>query len=102
MSIRYGEMPLYSSLIYILEFLGGSEPTEDEVWEVVRESDSVPNFDNILYDLVFLRIKHEVKEKYPKIAIEYFINDLDTHFYINGTAIYSLENFKFIIEQEEQ
>ena len=44
--ITYNDYDLawYSGYCDIVEYLGGSEPSEDEIWEIARESSEVPNF----------------------------------------------------------
>jgi hypothetical protein len=99
--IRYGEMHLYNQFIHILEWLGGNEPTEDEVWEVARESECIPVFENVLYDIVLKNIKLKLGKSHPNLLVEYFINDTDTHLWINNTNIYSMTDLLSIIETEE-
>jgi len=102
MSIRYNDydLPLYSASVDILEYLGGEEPTEDEVWLIARESEKVPVFENILQREVFMRLDDILTSK--GIECEYFINAHDTYFSLSPTQdenipIHSFEQFKIIM-----
>ena len=84
----------------ILHYLGGVEPSIDEVWEVAREYEKIPSFENIWYSLVLAQIEAYTKEN-RTIEVDYYINARDTHFYINGDAIYSLDCYIKAIENKE-
>ena len=101
--ITYNDYDLdsYSDYIKILEYLGGEEPSEDDVWEIARESERVPNFENILYGIVLCDIVSLACFKYkidmPLERITYFINARDTHLYFDNEEIYCLESFKELL-----
>lgn len=91
--INYNSMPKYDDYIDILEWLGGNEPYEDDVWEIARESKQVPIFENILYNIVLSHIYDKIKDKFGENTnISYYINDIDTHLYIDGEKVYDIQN----------
>jgi len=100
--INYNESNLmhYEKFLSILEYLGGREPTDEEVWEIARESQEIPIFANILYYLVLSEIEYLVKDQYS-IDLTYFINAIDTHLYFNGDQISDLDDFQNITELQE-
>jgi len=57
--------------------------TEQEIWEVARESDEIPNFSNIYLSLLFRKVKEELEDTHE---VTYYINNLDS-----SIEIYKLE-----------
>jgi rRNA maturation endonuclease Nob1 len=49
--------------------------TEEEVWEVARESEEIPNFSNIYLSLLFERVEEELEDTHEVI---YYVNNLDS------------------------
>ena len=98
--ITYNDNDLtkYNEYIYILEYLGGQEPTEGDVWAIAKESENVPCFENILYGIVLCDIVSLVCLKYKiDMSLEqftYFINGMDTHLYVDNEEVYNLADFK--------
>lgn len=62
-------------------------PTEEEVWEAVRESEEFPHFENTFIKIFYSKlIKHLPKE----FTYETYINSYDSHIYYvdnNGAHI---------------
>ena len=56
---------------------------EDQVWEIAKEYDSMPDFNNIYYGIVFNELENLVIEKYPELDFEFFH---DVNGYASGTA----------------
>ena len=88
----------YNDYVSMLEWLGGEEPCESEVWGVARNHTDVPCFENILYGLVLSNIESIVHDKF-EINIDLFINGRDTHLYINDEEVYTLDDFKLEIKK---
>ncbi len=99
--INYNHYDLHMSDIYcnILEHLGGSVPTDEEVWEVARQDEEIPVFENIMYDMTLNRIEDELAVKCPDVFIRWYVNSRDTHLYINTKEVYDLDTFKTIMEE---
>jgi len=99
--INYNYYDLYMSDIYcdILKYLGGVAPTDEEVWEVARQSEEIPVFENILYSMTLSRIEDKLAVKYPDVSIKWYVNSRDTHLYINTKEVCNLDTFKTIMEE---
>lgn len=57
--------------------------TDEEVWEIARESEDIPSINNIYYDLLLYRAIDKYIETYPFLKednFQIYINGLDTHF----------------------
>ena len=98
MSITYNEFDFYHSdgFYEILKFLGGEEPSDDEVWQLAREYEQTPVFENIWYRIVLSDICSAIEEQYA-LEADYYINARDTHLYIGNEAIYNLNAFKHAV-----
>jgi hypothetical protein len=95
------EMFRYSLFCDILEQLGGSEPTDEDIWEQMRESVEVPLAENYYYDEVLGRIKAKLDEE--GIESSYYVNSRDTHLhiYIDGCSeeVTSMSEFDDMYER---
>ena len=92
----------YTDFVDILEYLGGSEPTEDDVWEIARICEEVPIFENRLHHVVLSEIEclySNIDEFQSELA--YVINARDTHLYIDGEEIDALDDFTQAIEKSD-
>lgn len=84
----YSDFPdRVEAVIDIIDELGGKQDylyrnfehtIEDEVWDVAKEYDNMPNFNNIYYSLAFGELEQLANEKYPELGLEFEsdINDL--------------------------
>ena len=101
--ITYNDYDLawYSGYCDIVEYLGGSEPSEDEIWEIARESSEVPNFENILYDIILTRITQITEDRYG-YKCNFYINSRDTHLYVEKDKISSLEDYISKIDELDE
>lgn len=80
----YNEFPdRVNVCIEIVDELGGEKDylykdphytIEDQVWEIAKECESMPNFNNIYYGIVFSELESLVNDKYPELEIEFFHN----------------------------
>lgn len=76
---------------------------DQEVWEIARESQEIPLFENIYQSILLSRISHTLNEEYG-LQTDYFINGMDTHLYLYDggySKIYQLEDILEYIEVEE-
>jgi len=85
----------------ILQHLGWDKITDEEVWDIAREYEKEPSFENILYDETLGLLHYLVSSNYNTLSSSYYVNGRDTHFYINGQEIRTLEDFQAITETEE-
>jgi hypothetical protein len=103
MFIRYNEYDTqnYKNYTDILEFLGGREVKDQDVWKIARKHEEIPIFENILYYKTLSDIKFRSK-KLHDIDIDYYINSVDTHLYIKinneWEEILELSEFKDAIK----
>lgn len=97
--------------IEIIDELGGEQDylyknpnytIEDQVWEIAKNYDSMPNFNNIYYGIVFDELENLVNEKYPEFEIEFFhnVNDCasDMSFRAKSSDSYA---YKDIVDKDE-
>lgn len=96
---NYYDLYMYDEYCNILEYLEGTIPDDEEVWDIARESTEIPIFEDIAYDLVLSRIKDKLESTYDDIDVTYYINSRDTHLYINTKEVYNFDTFKAIIEE---
>ena len=108
----YSEFPdRVNVCIDIIDTLGGKKDylykdphytIEDEVWEIAKEYDSMPDFNNIYYGIVFNKLEDLVIEKYPELNFEFFH---DVNGYASGTAFNTedtkMDNWFEIVDEEE-
>lgn len=76
-----------------------SNTSDDEVWEVARQSEEIPHIGNIILQLTFSNIERWCEDNGHECT--YFVNSLDSHLNVNGEEIYSLSNFKNALEVSE-
>ncbi|MDY4593647.1 MAG: hypothetical protein SO424_01060 [[Pasteurella] aerogenes] len=78
---------------------------DDEVWEVARGCEKIPHLGNIYQSLVIGRLENlflehiGLEEGDERIEVFTFVNDLDSHFCIDGEAINTLDAFMAKVEE---
>ena len=82
----------------ILTYLNCSLITDDKVWEIAREYKHIPSFENILMKESCNEIKMNLPFEYRE-HFTFYINCIDTHLYLFGNEIYSIEDY-YAIEKE--
>jgi hypothetical protein len=82
----------------ILNKLGEESPSDQEVWEIAREYKEIPIFENILLELTANRLQQKLEEMYPDAEYDYYINAMDSYFYVNEDEVYSLEDIEEAIK----
>ena len=88
----------YPDFVRIVEFLGGEEPSDEEIWEMARQSTKIPVMDNIRYMLILGNITSLLEEKFG--IKNYFINGLDTHLYIGDEEIYNVDDLEAYLQKK--
>lgn len=88
----------------ILEYLQEESVEDEEVWEEARLSETIPDFASILIRQTFERLEDTLtyrNDYYSKLdlKITYYVNNRDSHFYINGEEIRTLNDFKDLIRR---
>lgn len=71
---------------------------ENEVWAIARESEEIPHIGNIYMEVIARQLTYAIEDKYPSIETNYYINCLDSHFYLNGDRLTDISDFTDIIE----
>lgn len=56
------------------DFVGENTPDDEEVWEIAKESESCPVFENIYQELLLMRVENKIVSDAAKKAIEYLKN----------------------------
>ncbi len=77
-----------------LEAMGGNKVTEKEVWLVARESEEVPEFENIYISLVYQEIDRLMEDKFPSIEVDNEVNCAASGYLVNGECGDSLDDIK--------
>lgn len=70
----------------------GKEVLDVDVWKIAREADAPPHFGNIYQREVLTRIKAIIEPKF-EVEIDFYINAKDTHLFVNGERITSVDDF---------
>ena len=55
-------------------FVGENTPDDEEVWEIAKESEDCPVFENIYQELLLMRVEDKIVSDAAKKAIEYLKN----------------------------
>ncbi|HHF3391692.1 TPA: hypothetical protein ACPO1V_001744 [Haemophilus influenzae] len=79
--------------------------SDDEVWEIARESKELPIFGNVYQYLVLSRVlTHFCEEtglEEDQFKLFFYINSIDTHLVINDWDIASVKDFWGCIEKNK-
>ena len=85
----------------ILEKLAWPENYDDEIWEIMRSYDECPHFGNIRQAVILRHLKDEITALWPQAQVDFYINALDSHLYIDGNVISDMEDFRRITTKYE-
>ena len=55
-------------------FVGENVPDDEEVWEIAKESEDCPVFENIYQKLLLMRVENKIVSDAAKKAMEYLKN----------------------------
>ena len=88
-------------LVNIQTKLNAWPVTDDEVWECARKSEEIPSFESIFLEMTFARVEEKLKEKYPDIPFDAYINAAASSLSIDHQEVYSLIGFEQIIKEYE-
>jgi len=93
------DIPDPSPYTEIAEYLGLEEVTPLDIIQRLQESgiSQATHFGNEHMTLLLCRICSKLKKK--NIEFSYFVNALDTHLYVNGNKISSLEDIRHLVDQ---
>ena len=56
------------------DFVGENTPDDEEVWEIAKESEDCPVFENIYQEILLMRVESKLVSDSAKKAIEYLKN----------------------------
>ena len=73
----------------------GIDVSEEDVWEIARQSEEIPAFHNIYMCELASGIASECRDKYKlgDEVIDYYINSLDSHLYIDSIEAHTRDDF---------
>ena len=54
------------------------DPSNEEMWEIAKNFDKFPHFENIYTELFYINLIEKLPKKYK---YDYYINGLDSHLY---------------------
>lgn len=75
----------------------GIRITDVDIWQQAKWSENPPHLGNVYVSLLFSQLAEKINEHYPNLEVDYFINGLDTHFYLNRESITSVKQFNELI-----
>jgi hypothetical protein len=77
--------------------------TDDDIWEVAKESKEPPHIGNIVSGLIFEKLVDKLKEYFNEdlTTINYIVNGLDTHFYLDNESYTNLEDIVKFLEHAQ-
>lgn len=85
----------------ILEELGGNGNYDDEIWELVRAHNHCPHLGNVRQAVILWNLESEIYALYPSAKVDFYINAIDSHLYINDKIISDMRDFRRITAQYE-
>lgn len=85
----------YDHWVNLLRQLGGDSfiNFEQDVWEQARQHEQPPHIGNIRQHLLLERLRETIEKRYVFLRVEYTINAMDTHLYINDNCVATLADF---------
>jgi len=85
----------------IAGFLSVEEPDDDDMFRALRDFNELPGcIENIYYELLLEAICDALRSQ-GGLEASYYINDLDTHLYVEGEEVSTLEDLERIIEERD-
>lgn len=88
----------------ILEEYDDSVRVED-FWRSAKQFESVPHFGNLYQELVILRliarfcIVLDIEQDAEVVKFDYYVNAMDTHFYINDQKICDIDDWYEMLDE---
>lgn len=96
----------FSDLFDLAEKLetGCLNDIDERIWEIAREYKEMPLFCNIYMAEICLVLESVIASQYEHLdlIIDWYINGLDSHFYINSTEIQDDYDFYELIDEMER
>lgn len=81
------------------------ENLDAKVWDIAKQYDNMPDFNNIYIEVVFEELIKTLTDKYPDLGLEitYYINGEDSHFYVNNEEMFDdIDTREFIKKVEDE
>lgn len=75
--------------------------TDVDIWEIARCSEDPPHLGNAYLSILFSRLESKINEQYPELKTDYFINGMDSHFYIDEQRLYSFDYFMELVASHQ-
>lgn len=102
MSVIYlGDNDYSQHFVEILEMIANklnvTLPSEQDVWELMRQSKSIPNASEVFLDLAISRIDDAFNIEYPDHELSYYINLQDSHVLVDGELIQGHSDWERVI-----
>lgn len=70
---------------------------DEEVWSFARKHEHIPDLDRIYCVVVCSKLENLVKENYPTANVNYYIDDLNIHFFVDYQEVKNVTEYKIII-----
>lgn len=85
---------VWNLLLRKLKGYNGLDGIDNEAWQIARASQKIPHMGNILMEVTAKRLGTAIIDRYPDADIEYYINGLDSSFWVNSIEILSIEDYQ--------
>ncbi len=84
----------------ILDYFNEPIPTDEEIWDIARENEDIPNFSNIYLELLFTALENAIKAncKSDDLEISYHENNLASKFVVDDCNIWNLDDLKSVLD----
>ena len=70
---------------------------DEEVWSFARKHEHVPDFDRTYCVVVCNKLENIIKEHYPNIETNYYIDGNNVHFFVDYQEIKNVTEFKVVV-----
>lgn len=70
---------------------------DEEVWGFARKHEHVPDFDRTYCVVVCNKLENIIKEQYPNIETNYYIDGNNVHFFVDYQEIKNVTEFKVVV-----
>lgn len=77
----------------------------EDFWLVAKEFETVPHFGNLYQELVISRLiqrfctELDIEQDSDLVEFDYYINAIDTHFYINRQRICDIDDWNEMLDK---
>lgn len=70
---------------------------DEEVWSFARKHEHVPDFDRTYCVVVCSKLEGVIKEQYPNIETNFYIDGNDIHFYVDYQEVKNVTEFRLAV-----